>query len=100
MDSNPLVNPYTHETPANPYLHPWNTLTCTEGKGIDGSGSGSAWEHPGVTHAHHYKFMYNQYIHSKNVKWVQDQDDIQTGVRKTIPKAIQTRATIVMYKIK
>ena len=44
--------------------------------------------------------MYNQYIHSKNVKWVQDQDNIQTGVRKTIPKAIQTRATIVMYKIK
>ena len=53
MDSNPLVNPYTHETPANPYPHPWNTPTCTEGKGIDGSGSGSAWEHPGVTCAHH-----------------------------------------------
>ena len=30
------------------------------------------------------KFMYNQYIRSKNVKWVQDQDNIQTGVRKTI----------------
>ena len=44
--------------------------------------------------------MYNQYIRSKNVKWVQDQDDIQTGVRKTIPKAIQTRATIVMSKKK
>ena len=42
--------------------------------------------------------MYNQYIHSKNVKWVQDQDNIQTGVKKTIPKAIQTRATIVMSK--
>ena len=44
--------------------------------------------------------MYNQYIRSKNVKWVQDQDNIQTGVRKTIPKAIQTRATIVMSKKK
>ena len=44
--------------------------------------------------------MYNQYIHSKNVKWVQDQVDIQTGVRKTIPKDIQTRATSVMSKKK
>ena len=44
-----LVNPYTHETPGNPYPHPWNTPTCTAGKGIDGSGSGSAQEHPGVT---------------------------------------------------
>ena len=44
--------------------------------------------------------MYNQYICSKNVKWVQDQVDIQTGVRKTIPKDIQTRATIVMSKKK
>ena len=44
--------------------------------------------------------MYNQYIRSKILKWVQDQDNIQTGVRKTIPKAIQTRATIVMSKKK
>ena len=47
--------------------------------------------------------MYNQYIHCKNVKWVQDQDNIQTGAIKTIPKAtkaIQTRATIVMSKKK
>ena len=53
MDSNPLVNPYTRETPGNHYPHPQNTLTCTAGKGIDRSGSGSAWEHPGVTCAHH-----------------------------------------------
>src|ERR1700678_1229447 len=52
--SNPSSNPYTLETPPNPYPYPRNTLTRTKGKGIQGYGSGLLWGHPGVTRAHHY----------------------------------------------
>ena len=39
MNNDPLTNPLTLETPETPYLYLQNTLTCTEGKGFDGSGS-------------------------------------------------------------
>ena len=51
--SNPSFNPYTLETPPNPYPYPRNTPTRTKGKGIQGYGSGSLQGHPGVTRAHH-----------------------------------------------